>query len=478
MSSLEDITSLSREELLALVSDLQCQVTLLQQQVAELTDNNQELRGEVDRLTRQGKRQAAPFSKGTRSKQPRRPGRKSGEGRFSFRQTPRPEEITEPSVDVPVTLDSCPGCGGELREQRVDFAYVTELPPLPRPRVTQYRVWVCRCLGCGGRIRGQHPDLAPDQYGATTHRLGPRVMAAAHVLHYQVGIPVRKVPLVLGLLTGMELTQGAITQDALRRAKGRVGQVYQALRAGVRDSRVVYTDDTGWKVGGENAHLMAFDTDEATVYQVRPRHRHQEVQEVVPRNYQGVMGTDRGRSYEDHSFRQVKQQKCVAHLQRTLSEVLDRKKGRARELADRTRELLRLAGELWEEYHWGSRVKFHRWAPEVRWALPYHLRDRPLKDQDNQKLLRMLRRYHQRGDLLRFLEQPEVEPTNNRVERMLRPAVIARKVSHCSKTWSGADAFAAFTSVIQTLLKKGTPSSVVEALADLFGAPRSQTVPP
>jgi hypothetical protein len=302
-------------------------------------------------------------------------------------------------------------------------------------------------------------------------------MAAAHALHYQVGIPVRKVPLVLATLKGLTLTQGAITQDALRRSRGRVGQVYQALRDGVRDSRVVYTDDTGWKVGGENAHLMAFDTDQATVYQVRPRHRHQEVQEIVPRNYPGVMGTDRGRSYEARSFRQVKQQKCVAHLQRTLSEVLDRKKGRARELADRTRELLRLAVELWEEYHWGSRAKFHRWVPEVRWVLSYHLRDRPLKDQDNQKLLRMLRRYHQRGDLLRFLEQPEVEPTNNRVERMLRPAVIARKVSHCSKTWPGAYALAAFTSVIQTLLKKSTPSNVVEALANLFRAPRSQTAP-
>ena len=99
------------------------------------------------------------------------------------------------------------------------------------------------------------------------------------------------------------------------------------------------------------------------------------------------------------------------------------------------------------------------------------------KDQDNQKLLRMLRRYHQRGDLLRFLEDPSIEPTNNRVERMLRPAVIARKVSQCSKTWPGADAFAAFTSIIQTLLKGGTPSSVVEALIDLFQAPRSQTAP-
>jgi transposase len=237
---------------------------------------------------------------------------------------------------------------------------------------------------------------------------------------------------------------------------------------------VVYTDDTSWKVGGQSAHLMAFDTDLVTVYQVRPRHRHQEVQEVVPRNYQGVMGTDRGRSYEDKSFRWVKQRKCLAHLQRTLSEVLDRKKGRARDLAAGTKELLHLAVGLWKEYHYGDRKEFDQWAPEMRLALSYHLRDRPFKDQDNQKLLRMLRRYHQRGDLLRFLEEPLVEPTNNRVERVLRPAVIARKVSHCSKTWPGAHALAAFTSIIQTLLKKESSPSLVEALVGLFHVPQSQ----
>jgi transposase len=105
-------------------------------------------------------------------------------------------------------------------------------------------------------------------------------MAAAHALHYQMGIPVRKVPLVLGLLAGLELSQGAITQDALRWARGKVGQKYQELRAGIRNAPAVYTDDTGWKVGGEPAHLMAFDTNQATVYLVRPRHRHQEVIEA------------------------------------------------------------------------------------------------------------------------------------------------------------------------------------------------------
>ena len=50
----------------------------------------------------------------------------------------------------------------------------------------------------------------------------------------------------------------------------------------------------GWRVGGEGAFLMAFETDEATVYQVRARHRNEEVREVVPSDYGGVMVTDQG----------------------------------------------------------------------------------------------------------------------------------------------------------------------------------------
>jgi transposase len=144
---------------------------------------------------------------------PKRPGRQPDSGTFSFRRAPRPEEITEPPVEVPVSQGACPGCGGRLEEERVDLAHITDLPALPSPKVTQYRVWVCRCLRCGQRVRGQHPDLASDQYGATAHRVGQRVMAAVHTLHYQIGIPVRKVPAVLETLPGLQLTQGAITQS-------------------------------------------------------------------------------------------------------------------------------------------------------------------------------------------------------------------------------------------------------------------------
>jgi transposase len=466
----EDIASPSRAELLALVAKLQ-------RQNAELTATIEALRAENARLNRSAKRQAAPFSKGTRSSNPKPPGRKPGSGTFSFRQPPQPEEITEPPVQVPVALEACPGCGGRLAEERVDLAYITDLPPLPRPKVTQYRVRVCRCTSCGQRVRGAHPDLAPDQYGATAHRVGKRVMAAAHTLHYQIGIPVRKVPAVLEALTGLRLTQGAITQDALRRAAGAVGDAYERLRQAVRGSLAVYTDDTSWRVGGAAAQLMVFDTEAATVYQVRPRHRHQEVQEVVPGNYRGVMVTDRGRSYEAHAFRKVKQQKCLAHIQETLSILLERKRGRARDLGEGLKTLLELALELWWEHRAGAVADYAARAAELRLAIGCLLRPRTLKDPDNQRLLKELGRHYRRGELLRFLEEPAVEPTNNRAERALRPAVIARKVSQCSKNDAGAYAFSAFTSVVRTLAKGGT-GSIVESLYNLFGSARTQSVPP
>ena len=51
----ERLTSLSREELLALVAELQ-------RQVAELAASNETLRAEIEQLKRSGKRQAVPFS--------------------------------------------------------------------------------------------------------------------------------------------------------------------------------------------------------------------------------------------------------------------------------------------------------------------------------------------------------------------------------------------------------------------------------
>src|SRR5947199_10844951 len=92
--------------------------------------------------------------------------------------------------------------------------------------------------------------------------------------------------------------------------------------------------------------------------------------------------------------------------------------------------------------------------------LTFHLRPRLLKDQDNQRLLDGIGLQHDRGRVLLFLHDPRIEPTNNRGERSLRAAVILRKLSHGSNNERGAEAFAGFTSVIQSAANKRNETNI------------------
>jgi Transposase IS66 family. len=447
-----DLDSLSRDDLIRLILELQ-------RQIEDLRKQNEELR-------RKDKRSAAPFSKGERKKNPKRPGRKPGQGEFSRRPGPPADASSGPSVDVPVEETRCPFCGGRLEREEPEEVSVTDMPAAPKPEVSLFKVHVCRCQNCRRPVRGKHPDVAANQYGATAHRLGPRIKAMAHSLHYGHGVPVRRLPAILREMTGIAITQSAITQDALKQAAGPVGAAYQEFREQVRHAPVTYTDDTGWRVGGDGAYLMAFDTDQQTVYQIRRQHGNEQVRELIPGDYTGTLVTDRFSSYEAEELAGVEQHKCLSHLIRNVVEVVESKTGRAKIFGSELKALLQNANELWRQQRAGTVSRYADRAEQIEQDLTYLLRPRRLRDADNQRLLDGIGLQHDRQRVLNFLSNPEVEPTNNRAERALRPAVIARKVSHCSKNERGSEAFAAFTSVARTTVKRGvaTVTDVIHRL--------------
>jgi transposase len=456
------------------IEELEQENQVLRERLEEAEEDVDRLRRENEQLLRElkaagrGSRHGKPKPQAT----PRRPGRKQGQGPFTRRKAPVDAEArSAPPIPVPVTGSQCPCCGGELQYERTDEATVTDMPPAAQPEVKRYAVEVRRCQRCGRRVRGPHPDVAPDQYGATAHRVGPRVKAAAHTLHYGMGVPVRKLPAILREFTGIELTQSALSQDALKKSAGVIGNAYQELRTGVTTAPAVYTDDTGWRIRGQKAHLMTFDTDQATVFQIRRRHRNKEVRELIPADYAGVMVTDRGKSYDAEQLRGVKQQKCLDHLKENINAVLEHKTGRARSFGLQLKSILREARQLWRDQRAGKAKNFQTKVKRIEEELTTHLRPRYLKDKDNQRLLDGIGLQHDRGRVLLFLHDPAIEPTNNRGERSLRPAVIVRKLSHGSKTDRGAEAFAGFTSVIQTAAKtKGC--SIINVLQNLFQSKR------
>ena len=94
---------------------------------------------------------------------------------------------------------------------------------------------------------------------------------------------------------------------------------------------------------------MGFDTDQATVYQIRPQHRNEEVREIIPGDYAGVMITDRGKSYEADEFKRVDQQKCMSHVLRNIAEVVETKKGRAQDFGVKAEMLFQDGMQLWRQ---------------------------------------------------------------------------------------------------------------------------------
>jgi hypothetical protein len=68
--------------------------------------------------------------------------------------------------------------------------------------------------------------------------------------------------------------------------------------------------------------------------------------------------------------------------------------------------------------------------------------------------------------LFKFVDNPEIDSTNNRAERGLRHAVVIRKISNGSRSKDGAETTANLLSVLQTAkLQSNNP---INFMADLL----------
>lgn len=463
-----ELSNLPREELVRIIRR-QEQIILRQQEVIERLEKRV---GALEEELRESKRAKAPFSKGVRKAGAKRPGRRAGEGAFVRRSEPRAaaeDVVEEIAVKLEAAEEQCPRCGRPLVKGQ-EVATIEDTPVRVPRVIKRFTIETGCCPQCGFQIRGRHPDLSRGQSGGNAHQLGTQVKALALGLHYHDGLPLRRVPAVIARMTGISLTQSALTQSAgkLSEEGALLDTHYTALRRKIAASAVVNTDDTGWRVSATLAFLMGFFTGETAYYQVRMRHRHQEVLEVLGENFGGLAGTDRGPAYDAEALSGIAMQKCLSHLLQNLSKVEVTKTGRAKTFSRELKAMLREGLKLWKDYRQGKMTlrAYRRRGKRIECRLDRRLRDRTLSDADNQRLLDGIGYQHDRGRLTLFLRRPEIEPTNNRAERGLRPAVIARKVSHCSKNQRGAKTYSVMKTIFTTLALR--TNNIIKAFSDLL----------
>jgi hypothetical protein len=434
-------------------SDLQQQILELQQRledalrrVEDLTAENARLREQLDQAQRQAARQAAPFRRpDSHKKDPasrKRLGRPKG---HEGARRAAPDSVDE-SHEVPLT--GCPCCGGAVEDCRPVEQFFEEIPPV-RPRVFRIVTFRGRCPRCGP-VCSRHPMQSGCGHHASACGLGPRAVALAALLNKHHGLTFRKTCSVLRDLCGLRVSPGGLSQ-ALDRLADRAEPDYQRLQAEVRAGPAVYADETSWWVGGPGRWLWVFTNPTTTLYRVEAKRDSQVVVETLGPDFEGVLVSDCLSSYDPPDYRK---HKCIAHHQKAIKEQLDQlAPGESRAYLERWRSFFRQVCAVRKVWQKLSAEQKHSAARSFAAR-----RDELLRQEVGQAAdVRVRNRLEkQSAHLLGCLAvDAAVEATNNRAERALRPAVIARKVSCGNKTERGERTWERLASLAATCRQRG-----------------------
>jgi rRNA maturation protein Nop10 len=411
--------------------------------IAELEAENRNLREQLEAAQQQAARQAAPFRRQESRKVPaaekKRPGRKPGHP-----GTCRPVPLqADETVEIP--LSACPNCGGEVRNAQPLEQWIEDLPPI-RPWVTRLVTWHAECPHCG-EVRSTHPLQTSLGQGAAKVQLGPRALSLGAFLNKRLGLSMRNTCCVLQQF-GLKFTPGGLSQALVRMAH-RVQNWFESLQADLRQSPAVYGDETSWWVNGPGWWLWGFTTPHTTVYRVADNRGSVVVNEMLGDDFRGVLVSDCLASYNPPRYRK---HKCIAHHLRAIAEARKRPDTPDPGYLDRWKWLFKAVNVLWKARPAMAPEAFARERARLT-TICDQLLNRPVSQAGDVSVQnRLLKQW---AHLLTCLDNPAVEPTNNRAERALRPAVIARKISCGNRTDRGRHCWEILVSLAVTCQQRG-----------------------
>jgi len=282
----------------------------LRQQLEVKTKRIAQLEEALQAAERAAHRQAAPFriEEKKRVLAPKRPGRKRGHPGV-FRH--KPNYIDEA---IEVQLCSCPHCGGmQFKDHNAIEQLIEDLPSL-RPYVTRLTTYQGTCVGCGQSVRSKHPLQMSVASGAAGVHIGPRALALAADLNKAKGLSMRKTCAVLRDCFGLQLSPGGLSQ-ALDRLALKVKPQYDALATELRQAPALHSDETSWWVAGPGWWLWVFTTQLLTFYVVVQSRGRELLQQIVGKDFGGVLVSDCLTIYDDAT---ALQQKCYAHHHKAI----------------------------------------------------------------------------------------------------------------------------------------------------------------
>jgi transposase len=365
-------------------------------------------------------------------------------------------QVETPDMVVDHYPEICAGCGATLMAMMATSHTARQAFDLPEPRpaiVTEHRAHVCSCAQCGTRTRASFPEgiAAPVQYG-------PRISAIVVYLLHGHFLPEDRLAELMRDLFGVSVVPATIARMS-RCCADRFASFIDVVREGACRAEVKHLDETGFRIGGKTQWLHIASTNLLTFYRVCAQ-RGSLLAGVI-----GIAVHDHWKPY--YTMGGVLHALCNAHHLRELKalveldqedwarkmQILLRRACHVTNLARERGVVLkpRLIARIERRYDTilAEGLAFHQALPALRRAQRRGWKPRRV---GHNLLLRLDQR---KGDVLRFVHDPNVPFTNNQAECDARMMKLRQKISGGFRTQASADDFAMIRSVLSTVRKQG-----------------------
>lgn len=423
--------------------------------MAELTERVRDLEA---RLNRNASNSSMPPSANPPQAPPpvvkkptgRKPGGQPGHTAYLRQRLPA-DRLTQPVRHY--RPDTCEACHHDLpsapgpNDPEPHWHQVVELPESP-VEVIEHQAHGRTCPGCG------HVTWAKIPQDIRAHSCGPRLTAGMSYLSSVVHASKRgieefvetafRVPIALGTVSNLEREMSAALAEAHA----------EAQRA-VQEAAAKNVDETGWKRAGDQCWLWGAATTAVVCFVIAPSRGAAGLAALLGQKIKGVVSSDRWSVYG--RLKLGLRQLCWAHLKRDFQKLVDRG-GDAQDIGEMGLDAVDLIFDHWHSFRGGGldRDQLRRKIAPVRHALREWLAlGCACKDAKAAAFCANL--LAAEPALWTFVRRAGVEPTNNHIERLLRPGVLWRKNAFGCHSDGGCRFVERILTAVQTLRLQKRP---------------------
>lgn len=370
-------------------------------------------------------------------------GKKPGAKAF-HRPKPAESEVTQTS-GFPLT--HCPICKLQVGEAaETVIKYEEDIDIAPKKIVRKYIITRHWCGNCETFVRSSQIPPIP--------RIGLNVSGYILYARYRLRLPFEKIQESLWDLHNFHISEGEISAQ-LQETEKLFGKDLEAIIEVIKQAKVVYADETGWRMNGENWWLWVFKTKEGVRYVIEESRGRGVAENALGEKSDRVIVSD---GYSAYSKLAGENQQCWVHLLRVA-------KNASFALY---KNLVDIYVSLGEEL---AKKVAERDPPRFEERLKKILAKKYIEPQAKKVQNRLER--HLKA-LLICLKYEDVLAENNTAERAIRPQVVMRKIFGGSRSLKGAQAHATNSSVLETLRQQNPDMTFFQALLPVLETRRKE----